>query len=296
MSAKVNPVNPVEARTHALNVEGVYFQRRVADVLDDESWTVVAEEYPVAFPPGNGPMLGKEGRLDIRAEKQFPGHVTVLAVECKKADPDYKEWVFFRKDLGTVRAAAILRREKAGAIQGSDGRDRWDIPTLIADLTTGIICNDAREVKAEYGKPDSWKTATKRIEDGCYQAAQATQALVREIGIRQGLLLDRKMEPAMTTWVIPMVVTTANLLVCRFDPARVSLETGEIDWNNVSYDPRDAVALEYPLPTHLQMRPSDPLALRPEEVHTFTKKHVFIVKATSLGAFLRAGDLGKPLL
>lgn len=130
--------NPVQARTHALNVEGIFFQQRVADILRQAGWTVVAEEYPVAFPPGNGPIVGKEGRLDIRAERQFPGYVTVLAVECKKADPDYKEWVFFPKGENHIQAPVIVRKMKAGAPESATGRDKWDIPTAVSSLTIGL--------------------------------------------------------------------------------------------------------------------------------------------------------------
>ncbi len=288
-------INPVQARTHALNIEGIFLQQRVAHILRQVGWTVTAEEYSIAFPPGNGPILGKEGRLDIRAEKGFSTFRTVLAVECKKADSGYKDWVFFPKGEAQVKAAVVIRKVKDGADQSATGRDRWDIPSAITPFTTGLICQDARELKAEYGKPDSWKSATERIEKACYQAAQATQALAAEIGDRQGLLLNARMEPEITTWVIPMVVTTASLLLCRFDPRHVSLDTGEIDWTQVSYDSVDAVALEYPLPVHLQMRPMEPLRLGPEDVNTFRKKHVFIVKSTGLERFLQRADLGAPL-
>lgn len=74
----------------------------------------------------------------------------------------------------------------------------------------------------------------------------------------------------------------------------ISLETGEIDWANVSYDGVDAVILEYPLPVHLQMKPLEPLRMRPEDVDTFAKKHVFVVTGTELENFLQSADLGAP--
>src|SRR2546425_2782778 len=114
-----------------------------------------------------------------------------------------------------------------GAATSATGRDRWEITTAIVELGTGQTCQDARELKAEHGKTNSWKSATERIEKACYQAAQATQALVSEIGRRQGLLLNHQMEPEITTLVVPMVVTTANILLCHFDTKHVSLRTGE---------------------------------------------------------------------
>jgi hypothetical protein len=146
-------------------------------------------------------------------------------------------------------------------------------------------------LKAEHGKPDSWKSATERIEKACYQAAQATQALVSEISRRQELLLENKMEPEVTTSVLPMVVTTANLLVCHFDSENVSLQTGEIDWTQVSYEASDSIVLEYPLPVHLQMKPLEPLKLLPDDVDTFAKKHVVIVTGSGLETLLQSETL-----
>jgi hypothetical protein len=286
-------IDPLQSRTYALNVEGIFFQRRVADIFRWAGWTVAAEEYPVAFPPGNWPIVGKEGRLDIRVEKRFPERRIVLAVECKKADPDYKDWVFFPKGHDeSIKSAQVIRKEKDGATTSTTGRDRWEITTAIVGFDTGPTCQDARELKAEHRKTNSWKSATERIEKACYQAAQATQALVIEIGRRQGLLLDHQMEPEVTTAVMPMVVTTANLLLCHFDAKHVSLLTGEIDWTQVSYEAVNLIILEYPLPVHLQMKPLEPLKLPPEDVDTFAKKHVFIITGSGLEDFLQGENLG----
>lgn len=75
---------------------------------------------------GQRTILGKEGRLDIRAEKQFSGYYTILAVECKKADPGYKDLVFFPKERGEVKAAVVDpkgegRRRPVGDRAGSLG-------------------------------------------------------------------------------------------------------------------------------------------------------------------------------
>lgn len=103
------------------------------------------------------------------------------------------------------------------------------------------------------------------------------------------------MEPDVTTWIIPMVVTTASILLCHFDPRHVSLETGELDWAQVTYESADGVALAYPLPVHLQMKPLEPIRLRSEDIDTFVKKHIFIVRGAGLEGFLQSADLGTPI-
>jgi hypothetical protein len=284
-------IDPAQSRTYALNVEGIFFQRRVADIFRWAGWKVAAEEYPVAFPPGDWPTIGKEGRLDIRVERRFPERRIVLAVECKKADSSYKDWVFFPKGHDeSIKCAQIIRKEKDGAATSATGRDRWEITTAIVELDKGQTCQDARELKAEHGKTNSWKSATERIEKACYQAAQSTQALVSEIGRRQGLLLNHQMEPEVTTLVMPVVVTTANLLLCHFDAKDVSLQTGEVGWNQVSYEAVDSIVLEYPLPVHLQMKPLEPLKVPPEDI-SMAKKHVLIITGSGLEVFLQSETL-----
>jgi hypothetical protein len=285
-------IDPVQARTHALNVEGIFFQQRVSQICRESGWLVTAEEYPVAYPPGNGPIVGKEGRLDIRAEKQFTDYRTVLVVECKKTNADYKDWVFFLKGEGRITAALIKMQGKPGAAEAATGKSKWDVSTNIAYFTSGLVAQDARELRAEYGKPESWKSSTARIETACYQAVQAAQALVDEVASRQQLLLSHGREPEPSTWIIPVVVTTANMMVCRFDLKDVALETGEIDWKKVSFEPRDAIAYEYPLPVHLQMKPAEPIRVEQSRVEDLVKKHVLVVKAASLEGFLKQADLG----
>jgi len=287
--SKTSAIDPTQARTHALNVEGVFFQQRVADVVQEAGWTITAQEHPVAFPKGNGPFPGREGRLDIRAERGSQGYRIILAIECKKSDQSYKDWVFFPDRSEEIRAPVaypVLTSETPGSTTAGS---KWRLSTEIRPFTAGVVCIDARELKAEFGKPDSWKSSTKRIEDACYQATQAVQALFGDIVERQNHLLAAGMEPEVGAWVIPLVVTTANLFLCRFTPKAVSLDTGEVDWMRVRYEPVDATVLEYPLPVHLQLPPAEPLKTDPR---TVTKKHVFVVRGASLYVFLQRADLG----
>src|SRR5262245_36823232 len=119
------PINLTESRTHALNAEGVFFQQRVAAEFRRIGWTLAAQEYPVAFPRGTGPLPGKEGRLDllVRNSRQIT-HIW-LAVECKKADRKYKEWVFFPNTAGGLEAMSFGLNEQAA--YAADDPERWTL-------------------------------------------------------------------------------------------------------------------------------------------------------------------------
>lgn len=50
----------------------------------------------------------------------------------------------------------------------------------------------------------------------------------------------------------PVIVTTATLFLCDFDPAFVDLETGEIDFDKVTLQPASGLVYNYPLHADLQ--------------------------------------------
>src|SRR5438067_1186455 len=69
---------------HALNIHGVFFERRCESlVADTPGWKVLATNYPVEFPPPNGPWRGKESSLDIWARRDSePSWVVDTLIEC----------------------------------------------------------------------------------------------------------------------------------------------------------------------------------------------------------------------
>ena len=63
-----NPENDEQWSIHALNIQGIFFQRWcTSTLLSVRPWELVATEYPVEFPLSNGLVQGKESRLDIWA-------------------------------------------------------------------------------------------------------------------------------------------------------------------------------------------------------------------------------------
>jgi hypothetical protein len=94
-----DPSNQDEWTVHALNIHGVFFERRCVEAVAGVSdWQVVSTNYPVEYPPPNGPWRGKESSLDIRARKLLPdSQILDIQIECKKANPEFVNWIFFPK-------------------------------------------------------------------------------------------------------------------------------------------------------------------------------------------------------
>ncbi len=80
----------------ALNIHGNFFERWCRSmVARTRGWRVRTTNYPVEFPPPSGPVRGHESNLDIRAEHAEGTNVLTLAVECKKHNPEFVDWIFF---------------------------------------------------------------------------------------------------------------------------------------------------------------------------------------------------------
>lgn len=95
---------------HSLNIHGIFFERRCATLVEStNSWRVLATNYPVEFPPSNGPLRGKENSLDIWARRDDDSNLVVdVFIECKKANPELVNWIFFPKTNCPISSPLIF--------------------------------------------------------------------------------------------------------------------------------------------------------------------------------------------
>ncbi len=279
---------------HALNIHGVFFERRcAAEVIAAPEWSLVSTNYPVEYPPPNGPWRGKESSLDIRARRFLAeGHVLDVQIECKKANPDYVNWVFFGKGGATspipFRTAASINavnEKEAGA---------WTSTLLMQDGRTDMsIASDAREVRGDYLKhqgSNKTKTSSAAIQDAAYQVAIANRAVVQEdieLLSKARVSAHHPAPPWTRKTYMPVIVTTARLFQASFTVRDVDLNSGEIAFSAVSLTSVTNLVYEYPLPKHLQHSPADPLpALSGFELESFTRMDIIVVQADSLARLL----------
>lgn len=289
------PTTQDEWTIHALNIHGVFFERRCAHLVTQVAdWTVVSTNYPVEFPPPNGPWRGKESSLDIWARRDNDLSAVVdVFIECKKANPEFVNWVFFPKHGAPTPVPFCFTKTINTPSASSSGP--WVTQVVIQyGTTTAPIASDAREVRGDYlshHHNNKTKTSNAAIQDAAYQVALACRALVQE---ETSLLGKARQSPehAAPPWLsksyIPVVVTTANLYQVDFSPNCTDLTSGEIDFAKATLNPVKSILYEYALPKHLQFSPQDPLAaLKGTGNDTFSRMHVLVVHADSLADLLR---------
>lgn len=210
---------------HALNIHGVFFERRCAvAVADTSGWKVLAANYPVEYPQPNGPWRGKESSIDIWARKDSdPTFVIDALIECKKANPEFVNWVFFPKSGATPPTKFDFAI--ATNIPNPNGTGQWTTQTQLRHGTASMeIASDAQEVRGNYVKYQGGtktKTSNAAIQDAACQVALACRAIAAE----ESTLLktacnspERPSPPWSSKAYIPIVVTTAELLRVDFSP------------------------------------------------------------------------------
>lgn len=293
------PKTQDEWSLHALNIHGVFFERACVNLIGNASnWRVISTNYPVEFPPPNGPWRGKESSLDIWTRREDESHVVDAFIECKKANPEFVNWIFFeRTATSDPSQPGIVRIDN---MQAEGTSPTWSTSTGIADITTSTtVATDAREVRGDYvnyhgGKKT--KTSNASIQDAAYQVALATRALINE----ESRLLDKARgsreypaPPWRRKYYVPVICTTARLYIAKFDPKTVNIKSGEIDLDQATLAPTSDILFEYPLPKHLQLTPANPLnALKSGYAEAFSRMHIFVIQSESLVEFLN--DLFAP--
>lgn len=289
------PSTQDEWTIHALNIHGVFFERRCAAlVADTASWKVLATNYPVEFPPPNGPWRGKESALDILARRDGdPSSVVDALIECKKANPEFVNWVFFPKpDCPTPSPFSFAQ---ANNKPNETGSGSWSPQVALQNGSTTLsMASDAREVRGDYAghKNDNNKTKTSNaaIQDAAYQVALATRAIIHEeISLLGKVRIspDHPAPPWMSKIYVPLIVTTAKLLRVDFSSRSAKLDSGEIDLHDATLTPVQSIVYEYALPKHLQHSPAEPLQiLKSGNSDMFSRMHIFVVNAEALSAFL----------
>lgn len=278
----------------ALNEQGFLLQHRVADAVAESkekhghSWVVVTDEYPVTASDD------KETRIDLVLANEDieplgsnePRVTWCLCVECKRANRDYKAWVFFgdqphlRGDRGHELHTEILARTASNA-PGHMWHHR------IERSRASDICpffNSYIEVRLQ--RKGNRSSFTDTIEDAFTQTMRGMSGLAKTLREMQ-----KDSEAETRNYLTPVVVTTAKLFRAGFDPSNVALDTGMIDKSQIKVEPEDFVAVNYHCSEALSLSPLELGHDRPttiiRDMLDRQMRTVFVVRANCIGKFLK---------
>jgi len=270
----------------ALNEQGFLLQQRILEEIQipargalAHGWQVRAVEYPVSV------GSGRDTRVDIVLTDGTLGQACWhLVLECKRAHPDYKRWVFFDR---TPREAI---RGDCYFIETADLGGTWAPHERPEPPMTHRI--DARPaahhcgiynfyVEARLERPNSGRkaSATDAIEDAFQQVTLGQAGLGRRLREMHNLKFR----------TVPVVVTTADVLVADFGARSVSLERGNLQAENLKLAPHPWVAVNFRINDSLVrsgMITSNTGRDVAEDAFCRHLRTIFIVQAKKISAFL----------
>jgi hypothetical protein len=290
-----NPQSENEWIVHSINIHGFFFESWCRSVVESANrWKVVSTNEPVG-------LGGKESNLDIWAEfrSATQNKVLNLLIECKKHKPEFKKWIFFSKqpvpEIGSVVIPEVVV-EKVGS---TSERLRVNAKASRKYPHNELyITNEGQEVRGEYIQIDDDKTKTNTdntsIMEAMYKVALATQSIFYDVKDDADRFAMGK--TGSKQWrhqsFLPIVVTTARLFACEFEPNEVDASSGEIDLDKANIIEKSYLIYEYPLPKHLQSQERHWFSTLDElERQELTRLNIVIVNSNSLHNFVRNLDI-----
>lgn len=276
---------------HALNIHGAFFERWCRHVIaKTPRWRVKHTNKPVGWEHRH------ESSLDVRADLTVDHHLVSLLIECKKHNPDFIDWIFLPKP-STDPAYPLTISQLRWAQRGT----QWNVVTKNAALPwTSQIADEARETRGDYLKHkggNKTKTANSSISETAMQVAVATKWIAHEEernGNALGTMVPTPTPAHRYHHIIPVIVTTAQLHLCRFDPSDINPATGELPWDKAELTSVPHLRFEYPMPLSIQgYPPLEEIAptVMDGRIDRLQRLQIVVVNSMALQGFLNDFDL-----
>lgn len=242
---KIHPAPTAEeVVSTALNEQGYLFQHKVIRVLQSapvtgikkHEWYVEAAEVPVSLPNGD------ETRVDIVLKHRYhqPDNPWHVVMECKRAARDYKRWVFF-SNIQYAKGPSFNHYYTEYA-RLSGGWDHQGDPPMAH--TVDLVGAAQGCPVFDFGVETRIEPPTNR--DKRASATEAIEDALRQVTLGQtGLANTLRRAHALTIRLIPVVVTTAELLSAQFDDEKICLDSGKIDPKDLKLEPRKWLAINH---------------------------------------------------
>jgi len=265
----------------ALNEQGFLFSQMVREKVKShrpgngqaqKAWNWLAQEYAVTATDGT------QTRIDhVLQHTRNLG--CFLCIECKRANPLYKQWVFFDRDYGpggtsqtdmyfeSFRVTQRPLRSNADALHAME-RYPSRSPCVVFNLYLEVAVD--RNNRAGYAET---------IEDAFLQVTRGQTGFMAKQLTFQG---------PFYIVTFPIVITTAQLFDAPFDIGQVSSSTGNIEPSDVRLTPMEFCAVNYHANDKLAVRSNYAPALTTieDDIEFGQTRTVFVVQSDAIILFL----------
>lgn len=267
----------------AFNAQGHGLQHAIVNEAgrafreDHAEWSFEAIELPVQ-------VRGKDSRIDVVLKNIQCS--TYLCIECKRVNPKFSRWLFLHAPL-TLRSSSSDSLLMDG-IQHQPGtthpfRSIGFRGTPLGDeraFDIGIVCKNRERDSNETGRGRS------AIEEAVSQACIGSNGLLEHWFSRRGIAMN--VPPR--AYVVPVIVTSAELFSSPVDLSLVNLATGDLASEEFEF--KHEKWLYYQYPVSMGIRPDNFVVQPTRSVSSLVLsdflRTVPVVNSTHFGEFLRS--------
>lgn len=306
------PIDNTEERRKSLNESGVFLHAMVLERMKKAGCGVYSEvpvsaapflsdparEPGIIMPTADGLSLNslkfqkavadsqneplrRETAVDVVAMKRDG----VLCVEVKKLNHKYVDWVFVKQDVEDDEFFAMTKIAShetdddllyVPEISRTSGLSLRMIPYSLEYLLPhkydqGVSLTRDRTGKYSF-KSNSLTEAARQIVEGTF--GLIVESLIKHVSAKKGNIQS----------FIPIVVTTANILVCEYSPDDLTVE----GVSKLNLEPRDAVIYDCPVPMRAKFPNQIADIENREQMRQFIRWPVLVISPEGLDKFLSA--------
>lgn len=244
----------------------------------------------------------RERTVDIYASREKGNTIYAAIIEVKRLDPDYVSWVFLARDEASRDYSIVLKSNRPcddDALplmkiprSDVDNDDVYVRRKKIQSVPDGVGAVADRGMVITYDPHAGYVHRGTSLHDAAKQVLEGTYGLIVDMATHQAV---SKVTDAKEVCYVPIIVTTANLFACEYDPNaldRERFDASDIDLENVN-----AVMYHFPHPSRARF-PDQIVAMRStEQASLATRWPVAIATVEGLrnllkglGLFCGAGD------
>ncbi|AJW71044.1 hypothetical protein [Nitrosopumilus adriaticus] len=295
------PVSAAPFLTHPEKQSLIY-----AHLLADR--TIPADHFAKAMSDSQLLSMKQETSVDIDATKVIPIEfdptiVFRLCVEVKKNDPRYSDWCFFQLKQNTEPMRVIsknIRRDGRIELFNISKTDRHGDPIFVQtnqyphwSIFKHDISDFALALQNEQIKPEYFRSEKTKVDETARQIIKGTYGCILDDIIKQ--VSSGNGYSNSPNIYIPIIVTNANLYLCKFDLEDIDTSMGHIT-KDPKYEKVDSIIYEHPTPKEVQF--PQPLSSRLDEYsrEQIAKWHVLILSPKGFTEFLENLDKIKSMI
>ena len=230
-----------------LNLTGNFLEASVFFELVTSGRFLATAEWPYSQPTfqGTADIIALNHHVEWGSEP-----LVFFAIECKKAKPDQKVWVFDVSRTSKDMLYPMVKIDQSGRVLYERTTGYLMPSTGINSTDDAPIFNKGYELRESDGNLS--RNDSERIYTSLTQANKAAISLVKS-NYKDIFSVHPDAFEQHPTAIVPVVITNATIKIIKYSPKNINNQSGEISVKDVELENKDWIFFDYPLPHDLQL-------------------------------------------